>query len=96
MDKLTYLESLKFYALFGGKSDTTMLSAARTTLLYSSLLNILDINSDAQGKYKSALAREVLKSATKQASNIDINVSDFIITVAKNAGEAIWSKAEGA
>lgn len=48
MNKLTYLESLKMYSVLGGESDTNKLGSARMTLLYSTLLGLLDNDSQAQ------------------------------------------------
>ena len=94
MNKLTYLESLKMYSVLGGESDTNKLGSARMTLLYSTLLGLLDNDSQAQWAYKSALWRELCNSLLGRASAIPQEVQDFLKKATSNLGDYFKEKAK--
>ena len=94
MSKLTYLESLKMYSVLGGESDTSKLGGARMTLLYSTLLGLLDNDSQAQWAYKSALCGELYNSLRGRASAIPEEVQDFLKKATSNLWDYFKEKAK--
>lgn len=62
MSKLSYLDTLQMYAVFGGKTDTRSMGIARSTALYPWILSLLESETSSQkdeGAYKILLLGEL-------------------------------------
>mgnify|MGYP006928748262 FL=1 len=93
MSKLSYLDTLQMYAVFGGKTDTKSMGIARSTALYPWIVSLLEGETSSQKDewaYKILLLGELRKFASWGASHIPKETANFMVNAGKKVGVWIW------
>jgi hypothetical protein len=60
---MTYYDTMKLYAMVGGKTDVASFGAMRSALVYTQIAALLEHNNDAYGAYFTSILHETSISA---------------------------------
>lgn len=55
---MTYYDTMKLYAMLGGKTEVASFGSLKSALIYTQIISLLDHDGDARGAYLSEILKE--------------------------------------